>query len=1845
VEPLRVLIVDDHEAVRRGIRSFLASRHQWSICGEAADGVDAVEKAKVLRPDVMIMDISMPRMDGIEATRIIQREVPETRVVIISQNDPAVVRRQAAEAGARAFVAKVDLARDLIPTLEHLNGTRFAEKKSSAGQKDARGEQWLFGGGMLGQLIREKDWSQTPLGAIHTWPQSLKTSINLMLNSQHPMWIGWGPEMTFLYNDAYISVLSLAKHPQVLGHQAHEVWPEIWDICGPLAEKVFSKGEPSFAEDVRLFMSRGDYLEETYYSFSYSPIYDESGRVAGLFCPSAETTAKVLHARRLRTLSELSAKALIEKSTDAACASCLATLAQNPDDIPFSLLYLLDADGNSAKLEGSSRILQDVEHISPMQLPVDELSAKAQLWQVHEAISTSEAQVVSVRRIAALPAGPMNQPVSDAMVLPLSASGQERPIGVLITAMNPTRKLDTEYRTFFQLAADQVATAIQNARAAEEEKKRADALAEIDRAKTVFFSNVSHEFRTPLTLMLGPLEDTLAEGSGLSSQQRERLEVAHRNSLRLLKLVNTLLDFSRIEAGRMRMAFEPTDLTAFTAELASVFRSTIERAGLSLVINCPKFEEPVYVDREMWEKVVFNLLSNAFKFTFSGEIEVSLRKTGGMVEFAVRDTGTGIPPEELPHLFERFHRVKGARGRTFEGSGIGLAFVQELAKLHGGSVRVTSEVNRGSTFTVTIPAGKKHVPFEPAAISRQQSSVGSKGKAYVEEANRWLSDVREDSEILPAATEITAGSLTSTKTVSARILLADDNADMREYVRRLLPGNYEVEAVADGEAALAAIRQHPPDLVLTDVMMPKLDGFGLLKALRASAGTAMTPVILLSARAGEESRVEGISAGADDYLIKPFSARELIARVETHLKLSRLRRETEGRLQANEERLRASERRFREIIDALPAAIYTTDAEGNLTHFNPAAVEFAGRIPELGKDKWCINAKILLPDGTPLPLEQCPMAVALKEGRILAGGEFMAEKPDGTRVWFEPYPRLLRDAHNKVIGGINMLLDITDRKRAEAALQESHSLRQTAMDAGKLGAWEWDIQRNKVVWTDRVYEIQGLEPGTFGGTVEAFSELVHPDDLPKVQSGLEQALAGQRRYETEFRIVRPGGEIRWNFTCADVYRDAEGKPIRMIGIVEDISDRKLAEKALRDSEERFRAIVETTPECVKLVASDGTLLHMNSSGLEMVGAESAEEAIGKNIYDLISPEDRDRFRDFNERVCKGEKGALEFDIVGLQGTRRRMETHAAPFPTPDGTMAQLGVTRDVTLRKRAERTNGLLAAIVDSSDDAIVSKNLDGIITSWNKGAERMFGYTSDEAVGQPILMIIPSDRRHEEAMIINRLKQGERIEHFETVRVHKNGKPVEISVAISPVRDSSGRVVGASKVARDITEQKRIERALASGGIQQKALFHLADQLQRARTSDDIYSAALDAVIDALQCHRASILLYDSDGVMRFVSSRGLSDPYCKGAEGHSPWQGDERSPEPVWVNNAATAGFEESLTSLLKAEGIGALAFIPLVSHGMLIGKFMAYFNGTHDFTLDEQELGLAISRQLAFAIDRQQAEAELRRSEDRFRKLAETLDVEVRDRTKELEKRNMDIVRQSERLRDLSQRLMRSQDDERRHIARELHDSAGQILTVLGMTLARVAQEVEQNAPQVAKEAEQSQQLVQQLNQEIRTMSYLLHPPLLDESGLSAALSWYIHGLSERSDLDIKLSIHEDFGRLPRDLELVVFRLVQECLTNIHRHSGSKNAEITVARDAENISLEVQDHGKGISPERLAEIQAQGSGVGIRGMRERVVQFHGDMKIQSNESGTKVIVTFPISEETLTNQEASQPLPLAG
>ena len=771
---------------------------------------------------------------------------------------------------------------------------------------------FLTGGGELGDLIRAHDWGATPLGPAQAWPQSLKTAVGIMLTSRQPIWIGWGSELIYLYNDAYKSIIG-GKHPNALGLPTREVWREIWTDIEPLLATAMGGKEGTYVEEQLLIMERNGYPEETYYTFSYSPIRGDDGEPGGMICANTDDTQRVIGERQLALLRDLAAETVDARSWREACERGIAALARDPRDLTFSLLYVVQPGEDAAELVASFGISPG-ERAAPRRMALTDDS----VWPIGAIARSHTAEWFGDldRRMDTPPSGGWDRPSQHAIALPVVTSSETDREAVLVVGLSPYRQYDEGYRSFLGLAAGQISSAMASADAYEAERRRAEALAELDRAKTAFFSNVSHEFRTPLTLMLAPLEDVLS-GQLSKDEMRAQVTIAHRNGTRLLRLVNSLLDFSRLEAGRVRAAYEPVDLARFSAEIASSFRSAFERAGLTLDVRSAVLPGPVFVDREMWEKILLNLLSNAFKFTLTGGVVVTLAPSadGSGVCMSVADTGIGIPEAEIPRLFERFHRVEGAQGRTFEGSGIGLALVQELVRLHGGDIAVSSEEGRGATFTVTLPFGRHHLPAEQLREASDEIAASARAQEYLEEALRWLP---EATPALEAAGELSTPGLGALAPAvverggrGRRIILADDNVDMRGYVSRLLEAQgYAVEAVADGEQALAAARAAPPDLLLTDVMMPKLDGFGLLREIRKEPATLGVPVIMLSARAGEEAKVEGLDSGADDYLVKPFAARELLARVNANIQLAEIRREANRAIWASESRFRISQDRL-----------------------------------------------------------------------------------------------------------------------------------------------------------------------------------------------------------------------------------------------------------------------------------------------------------------------------------------------------------------------------------------------------------------------------------------------------------------------------------------------------------------------------------------------------------------------------------------------------------------------------------------------------------------------------------------------------------------------------------------------------------------------------------------------------------------------------------------------------------------------------------------------------------------------------------------------------------------------
>ena len=860
---------------------------------------------------------------------------------------------------------------------------------------------------MLGRDLPRVDWAVTPLGPPSTWPNSLRTTVRTMLGSRFAMWMAWGPDLTFFCNDAYRRDTLGSKYPWALGRPAREVWAEIWPEIGPRIDKVIRTGEATWDEGLRLYLERSGYVEETYHTFSYGPLADDEGAVTGMLCVVSEDTDRVISTRRMATLRDLGAAVSALLTPAEVYTAACDQLGRNRADFPFALFYV-GAEKEKETPPGAHlacAVGLEAEHpAAPSRLLITEESP----WP----LPTEGPAVVELpARFEDLPWGDQPGPPTHALALPLLVQPGAAPHAWLIAGLNRFRPLDDGCRGFLDLIASQVAAAVAAASAYEHERHRAEQLAELDRAKTAFFTNVSHELRTPLTLMLGPIADALADRDRpLGQRQRARLEVAQRSAQRLLGLVNTLLDFSRLEAGRVAPNLEPVDLGRQTAELAAMFESVAANAGLTLRVDVPARSAPVRTDRDLWTKIVLNLLSNAVKFTFTGGIWVELRlpevgAVGGVAELTVRDTGIGIAPAEQEHLFERFHRVEGARSRTHEGSGIGLALVAELAQLLGGEVAVESAVGVGSAFTVRVPV--EHVPDVEAVAPDRSPDV----LRFVDEAAQWgtagtavdFSDAAFDGDDERPC-----------------VLVVEDNADMRNYVASLLAGSYRVELAVDGADALRRVEQRLPDLVLTDVMMPNVNGFALLAALRNSPRTAALPVIMLSARAGEDGVYDGLEAGADDYVTKPFSARELLARVRVNLEFDRAKR-ARAELETSRALLDETQRLARVAsweIDVATGRISTSPEFARMLKLTP------DQVAELDVEK------MLSELAHPRDRQQLAEAltVGLDGSPIALDAVFRAA--DGTEVLMEVVGEAIRGARGNTVTVRGSIQDVGQQRRA-----------------------------------------------------------------------------------------------------------------------------------------------------------------------------------------------------------------------------------------------------------------------------------------------------------------------------------------------------------------------------------------------------------------------------------------------------------------------------------------------------------------------------------------------------------------------------------------------------------------------------------------------------------------------------------------------------------------------------------------------------------------------------------------------------------------------------------------------
>jgi PAS domain S-box-containing protein len=961
-----------------------------------------------------------------------------------------------------------------------------------------------------------------------------------------------------------------------------------------------------------------------------------------------------------------------------------------------------------------------------------------------------------------------------------------------------------------------------------------------------------------------------------------------------------------------------------------------------------------------------------------------------------------------------------------------------------------SEVARQLIPAIAALAGE-------AERSGAMSGAGSKptpGEGSHKEAeNKLKSEESEREAAAPPRAQPDGGAfkLAPESEPRPRIVVADDDEGLRSFMAELLRPYSEVAATADGEAALAEARERGADLVLSDVVMPRLDGLGLLKAIRADEALKDASVILLSAKADEETRIAGLTAGADDYLVKPVAGRELLARVKAQLAVARMRKKAVELARD----LRLETETLASIVATSDDAIVGKNLNGIITTWNGGAERIFGysAAEAIGK-----NIALIIP---------------------------------------------------------------ADRMEEEVSI------------------------------------------------------------LARVRSGIRV---------DHFQTVRrhkDGSLLDISVTVSPL-KNAAGQVVGASKVARDITKQKQAESALRESEERFRAIVETTPECVKLVAADGTVVHMNGSGLRMVGAATADEVIGTCVYDLIAPEHRQKFREFNERVCQGERLALEYDVVDMNGGRHHMETHAVPLRSRDGSISQLAVTRDVTQRKSSDSAMKQQRERFDLMTKAsqvgfwFCDLPFDKLI--WDARVKEHFWLAEDAEVTIETFYerMHPEDREPTRLAIEESIAQDTQYD-IEYRTLSPDGRQKWIRAIGRTFYGTAGVPARFDGLTMDITERKTAADALRESEERLRAFVNASTYVVYRISADWREMRQLEGFNLALGAEQLG-----TDWLSKYIHPEDQARVAQKVQEA---------------IRNKSTFELEHRV---LRADGSTGWTLSRAVPRFDQNGKIIEWFGAASDVSAR-------------------------REAEENYRELAETLDSEVRARTMQLEQRNREMERQSEQVRDLSWRLLRAQDDERRHIARELHDSAGQTIAVLAMSLDRLIHKMGTQAPEISTDAQSIQETVHQLQREVRTASYLLHPPLLDEIGLASALSWYVRGLVERSGLEVKLDIAEDFGRLPHDMELTIFRLVQECLTNIHRHSGSKTAAIRIIRREDQIQIEISDQGKGMSTSELAAAQSSRSGVGISGMRERLRQFHAQMQIESDETGTRVTVVIPVAKIT--------------
>ncbi|KAF3890900.1 MULTISPECIES: GAF domain-containing hybrid sensor histidine kinase/response regulator [Nostocales] len=697
----------------------------------------------------------------------------------------------------------------------------------------------------MGALMRSLDWSKTPLGPVSSWPQSLRTAVSILLASRFPMLIHWGPELVQFYNDGFRPILGDLKHPGALGQPAYPWWTEIWDVLTPMFERVLA-GEGTWYENQLILPNRNGYIEETYFTFSHSPIRDESGRVAGIFQAVTETTERVIDERRLRTLHDLVTNTATAQLTEEACRIATETLSQNAADIPFALLYLLDENGAQARLAGTTG-LEAGTPASPLAIDLN-THEEPGMWPLARVARTGQIEQADnlVAQFGSLPGGPWPESPSTALVLPVAQPGVTLPAGLLVVGISPRRALNDTYRRFLSLVAGQIATAIANTRALEMERKRAEALAELDRAKSQFLANMSHELRTPLNGILGYAQ-ILKKGKTITEHQKNGLSIIYQCGEHLLNLINDVLDISKIEARKMELYAKNFHFPEFLEGIAEICRIRAEQKGIELIYETlTPIPKAIRADEKRLRQILINLLGNAVKFTEQGYVTFKVGYHQERFRFQVEDTGIGIAPEKLEEIFLPFQQV-GEKSRETEGTGLGLTISRQLVELMGGELKVESTLGKGSIFWLDLDLPE--VEWTDVSYIEENNIIGFKGS-------------------------------------KRKVLVVDDKwANRSVLVNMLEPLGFEVLEATDGLDSLNKACQFKPDIIFMDLVMPVMDGFEATRRLRMMPELEGVVVIAISASVFDFDHQQSREVGCDSFLPKPVREAELLEKLQIYLGL------------------------------------------------------------------------------------------------------------------------------------------------------------------------------------------------------------------------------------------------------------------------------------------------------------------------------------------------------------------------------------------------------------------------------------------------------------------------------------------------------------------------------------------------------------------------------------------------------------------------------------------------------------------------------------------------------------------------------------------------------------------------------------------------------------------------------------------------------------------------------------------------------------------------------------------------------------------------------------------------